>query len=223
MTPVTTGLEPTALQIPAGRAVLAADLVLPTDAAGVVLFAHGSGSSRHSPRNQFVASELNRGRLGTILADLLTMQEEIVDERAGEFRFDIPLLTTRVIQMIDWVAGYEPLARLPIGLFGASTGAAAALDAAAERPEAVRAVVSRGGRADLAVNSSRVRAATLLIVGGNDTLVLDLNAQALEKLPGTKRLEIVPGASHLFEERGALERVATLARNWFLEFLKPVP
>jgi putative phosphoribosyl transferase len=223
MTAVTTELKPTELQIPAGRVVLAANVVIPAGAAGVVLFAHGSGSGRHSPRNQFVASELNHARLATVLADLLTMQEEVVDERTTEFRFDIPLLTTRVVQIIDWVAGYEPLARLPIGLFGASTGAAAALDAAAARSEAVRAVVSRGGRADLASNIDRVRAATLLIVGGNDSVVLDLNAKTLERLPGLKRLEVVPGASHLFEERGALKRVATLACNWFVENLKPVP
>ncbi len=221
MRAVTTDLRPTELRIPAGRVVLAADGVIPAGATGVVLFAHGSGSSRHSPRNQFVASELNHARLATVLADLLTTQEEVVDERTREFRFDIPLLTTRVVQMIDWVAGFEPLAGLPIGLFGASTGAAAALDAAADRPEAVRAVVSRGGRADLAVNIGRVRAATQLIVGETDALVLELNRQALHKLPGVKQLEIVPGASHLFEEPGALERVATLARNWFVEYLPP--
>ncbi|HEX7421011.1 MAG TPA: alpha/beta family hydrolase [Thermoanaerobaculia bacterium] len=217
-----TELEQTELQIPAGTVLLSANVVVPANATGVVLFAHGSGSSRHSPRNQFVASALNSAGIATVLADLLTIEEEVIDERTAEFRFDIPWLTTRVVQMIDWVTGYEPLAKLPIGLFGASTGAAAALDAAAARSNAVRAVVSRGGRVDLASDIARIRAAALFIVGEHDTLVLELNEMALQKLAGVKRLEVVPGAAHLFEEKGALERVAALARNWFRDYLRPV-
>lgn len=217
MTTATLDWKPAELQIPAGPALLAADVVVPAGATGVVVFAHGSGSSRHSRRNQFVASGLNEARLATVLADLLTMQEEIVDERTNGFRFDIPLLTKRVVQLIDWVNGYERLANLPLGLFGASTGAAAALDASAARPEAVTAVVSRGGRVDLAVNVEAVRPATLFIVGDHDRVVLDLNRHTFDRLPGVKRLEVVHGASHLFEEHGALERVAALAREWFVD------
>lgn len=208
------------LEIAAGNVLLPADAVVPKNATGVVLFAHGSGSSRHSPRNQFVASALNSAGIATVLADLLTMKEEVVDERTAEFRFNIPMLTTRVIHMIDWASASERFSKLPIGLFGASTGAAAALDAAAARPELVRAVVSRGGRVDLANKIEGVRAATLFIVGGFDTLVLELNENALPKLPRTAKIEVVPGATHLFEEKGALEQVAQLAAKWFGQYLK---
>jgi len=208
------------LEIAAGNVLLAADVIIPENATGMVLFAHGSGSSRHSPRNQFVASALNSAGIATVLADLLTAKEELVDERTAEFRFNIPLLTTRVIHMIDRVSESERFSTLPIGLFGASTGAAAALDGAAARPELVRAVVSRGGRVDLADNIARVRAATLFIVGELDTLVLQLNENALPQLAGVKKIEVVPGATHLFEEKGALEQVAQLAAKWFARYLE---
>lgn len=204
------------LRIPAAGVVLEADLVVPEEPRGVVLFAHGSGSSRHSPRNRFVAAELQTAGLATLLADLLTRSEEQLDALTAELRFDIGLLATRLAALTDWAAGAEPTAGLGIGLFGASTGAAAALVAAAERPDAVQTVVSRGGRPDLAGEYLRnVRRPTLLIVGGEDTVVIDLNRQAMEQLKGEARLEIVPGATHLFEEPGALEKVARLARDWF--------
>jgi pimeloyl-ACP methyl ester carboxylesterase len=167
-----------------------------------------------------VATELNQHRLATVLADLLTPQEEIVDERTAELRFDIPMLTQRVVDVIDWTQTSGTLAGLPIGLFGASTGAAAALDAAAERPREVRAVVSRGGRADLAANLEEVTAPALLIVGSSDFTVVDLNEQAVRRMKGAAVLRIVPGASHLFEEPGALEQVAGLAARWFVEHLQ---
>ena len=199
---------------------LDADVVVPAQARGVVLFAHGSGSSRHSPRNRFVAAELQSAGHGTVLADLLTREEETLDARTGSLRFDIELLTNRVIVLIDWIWGHEPTAGLGVGLFGASTGAAAALAAAALRPEVVKAIVSRGGRPDLAGDSlGSVHQPTLLIVGGRDPQVLELNRRALEKLAGVKRLEIIPGATHLFEEPGALEQAAGLARDWFVEHL----
>lgn len=197
-----------------------ADITVPPKSTGIVLFAHGSGSSRHSPRNRFVATQLNGRGLTTVLADLLTREEEAVDDRSGALRFDIPLLTGRLVKMIDWLSSYDLIYHLPIGLFGASTGAAAALDAAAERPERVSAVVSRGGRPDLAKELRYVRAATLLIVGGNDEPVIEMNRTALAKLSCGKRLEIVPGATHLFEEAGALERVSTLAGEWFEQHLR---
>ena len=197
-----------------------ADITVPPKSTGIVLFAHGSGSSRHSPRNRFVATELNGRRLTTVLADLLTREEEAVDDRSGALRFDIPLLTRRLVKMIDWLSSYDLIYHLPIGLFGASTGAAAALDAAAERPERVSAVVSRGGRPDLAKELRYVRAATLLIVGGDDEPVIEMNRTALAKLSCGKKLEIVPGATHLFEETGALERVAALAGEWFEQHLR---
>jgi putative phosphoribosyl transferase len=187
------------------------------------VFAHGSGSSRHSPRNRYVAAELQKAGLATVLADLLTSAEDKHDARTAELRFNIGLLATRVAALTGWVAVNERTAGLGIGLFGASTGAAAALVAAAERPETVQAVVSRGGRPDLAGEYLRaVRQPTLLIVGGADTVVIELNRQAMEQLAGAARLEIVPGASHLFEEPGTLERAALLARNWFLLHLRPV-
>ncbi len=209
-------LETTAVRIPiGGRTWLNADVSAPPDARGIVLFAHGSGSGRHSPRNRYVASELNLRGMTTVLADLLTEEEEIIDERTRELRFDIPMLTHRLIQIIDWAAASNDISRLPIGLFGASTGAAAALDAAAARPELVAAVVSRGGRPDLATQLPIVKAPTLLIVGGEDLDVLQMNSGALEQLTCIKELEVVPGATHLFEEPGALEAVSCAAGAWF--------
>lgn len=189
------------------------ELIIPPDARGLVLFAHGSGSGRFSPRNRFVAGELNRGGLATLLFDLLTPAEE-------ERRFDIPLLAERLVDAADWVADQDSAKHLRIGAFGASTGAAAALLAAAGEPRLFHAVVSRGGRPDLAGDALRqVQAPTLLIVGSHDEVVLELNEQAFELLPGKRRLEIVPGATHLFEEPGTLERVAALARDWFTCYL----
>jgi dienelactone hydrolase len=212
------------LAIPATDVALDADIVVPESAQGIVLFAHGSGSSRHSPRNRLVAHELERAGLATVLADLLTPEEERLDARTGQLRFDIGLLATRVIALVDWATRYEPTAGLPVGLFGASTGAAAALVAAAERPDAVVAVVSRGGRPDLAGDYLRaVRQPTLLIVGGRDERVIELNRQAMTQLVGEVRLETVPGATHLFEEPGALEQVARLARAWFVRYLRREP
>jgi len=199
---------------------LSGDLSLPPDARGLVVFAHGSGSSRHSSRNRTVAEVLQHADLGTLLLDLLTEQEERTDIITAEFRFDIPLLSVRVVGAIDWAAAQDPTASLPVGVFGASTGAAAALIAAAERPAAVRAVVSRGGRPDLAGDSlDSVAAPTLLIVGGRDDVVIQLNREAFGRLKGPKELEIVPGATHLFEEPGALNRVSQLARDWFVKHL----
>ena len=195
---------------------LHADLALPSGAAGLVVFAHGSGSSRHSSRNRAVAQVLQASGLATLLLDLLTEPEERADAVTGEFRFDIPLLAERVVGAIDWAQAHAPTALLPIGLFGASTGAAAALIAAAVRPKIVRAVVSRGGRADMAESAlDVVTAPTLLIVGERDDVVLELNRQALERLTGPKELHIIPAASHLFEEPGALDDVAHLTAQWF--------
>jgi putative phosphoribosyl transferase len=211
------------LRIPAAGVTLDADMVMPQPARGVVLFAHGSGSSRHSSRNRHVAGELQAAGLATVLADLLTPEEEQVDVRTGALRFDIELLSGRVTALTDRLVEQERLADLGVGLFGASTGAAAALVAAAARP-AVEAVVSRGGRPDLAGGHlRRVRQPTLLIVGGRDRTVLELNRGAMEELGGETRLEIVPGASHLFEEPGALDEVARLARDWFVRHLRRVP
>jgi pimeloyl-ACP methyl ester carboxylesterase len=204
------------LRIPADGVELDADVVVPQPARGVVLFAHGSGSSRHSPRNSNVAAELQRAGLGTVLVDLLTPAEERTDAITGELRFDIGLLATRLTAMVDWLLEHDLTAGVGIGLFGASTGAAAALVTAAARPDPVDAIVSRGGRPDLAGPSLRsVRQPTLLIVGERDPVVLDLNGRAMEELAGEARLEVVPGATHLFEEPGALEQVARLARAWF--------
>jgi pimeloyl-ACP methyl ester carboxylesterase len=208
------------VRVPVGDAVLEGDLVVPEGAPGIVVFVHGSGSSRHSPRNRQVATALNEAGIGTLLVDLLTPAEEQLDLLTREHRFDIELLARRVIGTLDWLR-LGPVASLPIGLFGASTGAAAALVAAAVRPGDVAAVVSRGGRPDLAGGAlRRVQAPTLLIVGGADLHVLELNRRALEELGAAeKRLVVVPGASHLFEEPGALERVARLAESWFLRHL----
>jgi putative phosphoribosyl transferase len=208
------------VEISADGVRLAADLALPPDARAVVVFAHGSGSGRFSPRNRAVAGVLNRAGLATVLLDLLTAGEEALDVRTRHLRFDVALLGRRVIATIDWLASDATTKELPVGCFGASTGAAAALIAAAERPERVGAVVSRGGRPDLAGEAlGRVSAPTLLIVGGNDPEVLRLNQRALTALAGEARLEIVPGATHLFEEPDALARVAVLARDWFLQHL----
>lgn len=209
-----------AVQIPCGTTIIHADLTIPAGARGIVAFAHGSGSSRTSRRNRWVASELNWGRLATLLVDLLTPDEAARDARTGEFRFDIQLLAGRVVHAIDWVAREPAIRMLPVGLFGASTGAAAALFAAVRRPDRVRAIVSRGGRVDLAESVlSLVQVPTLLIVGENDPEVLTLNRRVLPLLRGARRLEIIPGASHLFEETGALEAVATCARAWLVEHL----
>jgi putative phosphoribosyl transferase len=201
-----------------GTVRLEADRTLPSGRRGLVVFAHGSGSSRHSPRNGYVARVLEQAGLGTVLVDLLTAEEEQTDRLSGELRFDIPLLAERLAGVIDWAAGQPETAGLPICLFGASTGAAAALIAAAERPDAVRTVVSRGGRPDLAGEAlGSVTVPVLLIVGGRDTTVLDLNRQAMKRLGAHSHLEIVLGATHLFEEAGALERVAWLAKAWFVQ------
>jgi pimeloyl-ACP methyl ester carboxylesterase len=187
-----------------------------------VLFAHGSGSGRRSSRNRYVAGELQSAGLGTVLVDLLTPYEDQVDSRTAALRFDIEMLAGRLSALVDGMVVRPPTAGLPIGLFGASTGAAAALITAATRPDAVRAVVSRGGRPDLAgPYLAQVRSPTLLIVGEQDPVVVDLNRQAMELLAGEVRLEIVPGATHLFPEPGALERVARLARDWFGRHLGP--
>jgi putative phosphoribosyl transferase len=208
------------VRVPAGSLTLQGDLIVPAGAQGVVLFAHGSGSSRHSPRNRRVAGLLNEARLATLLVDLLTADEELADRRTGHLRFDIGLLAERLVEAADWL-GRQPETRdLPLGCFGASTGAAAALVAAAARPYSVGAIVSRGGRPDLAGPSLPVvRAPTLLIVGGDDAPVLDLNRQAYERLHCEKRLVVIPGATHLFEEPGALDQVARLAREWFEQHL----
>lgn len=211
------------LHIPVADVVLGADVVVPAPARGVVVFAHGSGSGRHSPRNRYVAGELREAGLATVLVDLLTSAEEQRDAGTAELRFDIGMLASRVAALADWVTAYSRTRELGVGLFGASTGAAAALVAAAERPGTVQAVVSRGGRPDLAGEYLHLaHQPTLLIVGGDDTAVADLNRRALRELPGEGRLEIVPGASHLFEEPGTLERAARLASDWFLLHLRPV-
>jgi len=219
----TLDIEHAEIAVPAGRVELAADLSLPERATGLVVFAHGSGSSRKSPRNRRVAGVLNQGAIATILIDLLTVEEEAVDARTAELRFDINLLVRRLTAITDWVDGRPDLKSLGIGYFGASTGAAAALAAAANRPETVRAVVSRGGRPDLAGPAlSQVLAPCLFIVGGDDPVVVRLNREAIAQLPRKteRRLEIVPGATHLFEEPGALDIVAVLARDWFQKHLK---
>jgi len=211
-----TDTEPTAIEIPGGPVTLGGDLTMPVEATGVVVFAHGSGSSRHSPRNQAVAGYLVERGFATLLLDLLTPNEEFEDKRTRALRFDIPLLARRVGFAVEHVARQGETAGRPIALFGASTGASAALVAAAECPDDVAAVVSRGGRPDLAGDAlERVRAATLLIVGGEDDEVRRLNQQALERLACTTELKVIPGATHLFEEPGALEEVARLAGDWF--------
>lgn len=208
------------VDIPLDSIRLQGNLIIPEGARGLVLFAHGSGSSRLSPRNRSVAQTLRQGRLATLLIDLLTGAEEELDLRTGHLRFDIRLLAGRVVQVTDWLLDNPDTQELNIGYFGASTGAAAALIAATERPRTVRAIVSRGGRPDLAGTAlSLVTAPTLLVVGGNDIPVILLNEQALAQIPAEKRMEIIPGASHLFEEPGALDEVARLARQWFEVYL----
>jgi dienelactone hydrolase len=209
-----------AIRVTADDADLDGDLTLPEGAAAVVLFAHGSGSSRHSPRNRYVAEVLNEAGLATLLLDLLTPAEEAVDDRTAHLRFDIGLLAGRLVAAADWLQEQEETSGLPIGCFGASTGAAAALMLAAERPGPVRAVVSRGGRPDLADAAlERVQAPTLLLVGELDEQVIELNREAMRRLQAETKLEIVPGATHLFPEPGALEHVAELARDWLVRHL----
>ena len=208
------------IQIRVGQVALEGNLSLPERAGGVVLFAHGSGSSRHSPRNRHVARMLNRANLATLLVDLLTPEEEALDVWTVHLRFDIGLLTGRLIGATDWLTQHPDTRHLRVGYFGASTGAGAALVAAAERPDVVGAVVSRGGRPDLAGPAlARVRAPTLLIVGGYDLQVIQLNRVAFAQLHSEKELVIVPGATHLFEEPGTLDEVAQLAREWFERYL----
>ena len=203
------------------EASLHGDLSLPESARGVVIFAHGSGSSRHSPRNRFVAERINEEGLGTLLTDLLTDEEEQIDEVTRELRFDIGLLARRVSQVVTWAGQQKSLKQLNIGLFGSSTGAAAALVAAADSAE-VKAVVSRGGRPDLAGDAlTRVNCPSLLIVGGNDDVVIELNEAAKAQMSCPTELVVVPGATHLFEEPGTLERVADLAAEWFARYLAP--
>ncbi len=208
----------------AGGVSLAGDLAVPAGARGVVLFAHGTGSGRHSPRNRYVAGELGRAGLATLLLDLLTIEEEAADQAGGELRFDIELLAGRLAAAMDWLGRDPRTEQLPIGLFGASTGAGAALVTAGARPREVAAVVSRGGRPDLAGPAlGLVRAPTLLVVGGQDQLVLELNRTAAEQLAAEHRIEVVPGATHLFAEPGTLEQVARLAVDWFLRWLPRAP
>ena len=219
-----TNLDDRPVRVQTGTAELQGDLRIPPGARGIVVFAHGSGSGRHSPRNRFVADVLVNAGLGTLLIDLLTRDEETIDLQTAELRFDIRLLAERLGSVTDWLSGEPSAATLSVGYFGASTGAAAALIAASDRPERVRAIVSRGGRPDLAGPVlPRVRQPTLLIVGGDDDVVIELNRQALRELSGIKQMMIVPGATHLFEEPGALEQVAALAGEWFLRYLGKTP
>ena len=215
-----TEMQMSDVAIPVGQRRLSGELVLPTDTNGLVIFAHGSGSSRHSPRNQYVARVLHDAGLGTLLFDLLTEEEEREESYTRHLRFNIELLANRLVAATDWLDQQDLPGKPRIGYFGSSTGAGAALVAAAERAERVGAVVSRGGRPDLAAGfSERVRAPTLLIVGGNDTPVIELNEQAYAQLRCPKELKLVPGATHLFEESGALETVAHLASDWFATHL----
>lgn len=210
------------ISVPTSTVTLEGTLGVPASATGIVLFAHGSGSSRFSPRNRFVARVLREAGLGTLLLDLLSPNEEEVDEITRHHRFDIPMLADRLVVAIEWLEHESSTAELGVGLFGASTGGGAALVAAAQRPDRVGAVVSRGGRPDLAGDAlPRVEAPTLLIVGGLDDVVIRLNEEARDRMRADVRLEIVPGATHLFEEPGALEKVADLARDWMLSHLHP--
>ncbi len=214
--------EVNAVRIPVGGVVLDGDLTVPEPARGLVLFAHGSGSSRHSERNRFVAQSLNVAGLATLLFDLLTNDEELIDRRTAGLRFNIPLLAERLEGATEWAMRQEELKGLRIGYFGASTGGGAALMAAAARPESVSAVVSRGGRPDLAAEAlPNVQAPTLLLVGGDDVPVIGMNEEAMKQMTAQVNLEIIPGASHLFGEPGKLEEVARLARDWFERFLAP--
>ena len=209
------------IQVPAGLQHLSGELTVPAHAQGLVVFAHGSGSSRFSTRNQFVARVLEQRGLATLLIDLLTPEEEALDSRTAHLRFDIPLLAHRLVDIVDWVQRQPQTRALRIGMFGASTGGGAALRAAAARPADVAAIVSRGGRPDLAGEAlPNVVAPTLLIVGGDDTPVIAMNRDAMRRMRGQVSLEIVPGATHLFEEPGTLERVADLAAGWFTTHLQ---
>lgn len=211
-------LDSATIQI--GKVTLEGNIFVPEGSTGIVLFAHGSGSSRLSPRNHFVAEELNKNGIATLLFDLLTAEEEVLDLQTGHLRFDIQLLAKRLVDTTDWVLKNPDLKSLNIGYFGASTGGGAALVAASERPKVVKAVVSRGGRPDLAGQSlSGVKCPTLLIVGGYDEPVIELNKKALALIKSEKKLVIVPGATHLFEEKGKLDEVASHACNWFLKYL----
>jgi len=212
------------LQIPIESTTLDGDLAVPTGATGVVLFAHGSGSGRQSPRNRFVARAFQRSGLATALVDLLTPAETALDLQTAKLRFDIDLLAKRLEAVVFWLSRWPTTKSLRVGLFGASTGAAAALVVAAHRPEAIGAIVSRGGRPDLAARALPVvKSPTLLIVGSEDTAVIGINRRAIASLKGIKRLEMVQGATHLFEEPGALGQVAALASTWFRRYLGPVP
>jgi putative phosphoribosyl transferase len=216
-------LEEQLVRVPAGEVMLDGNLTLPEGSHAIVLFAHGSGSSRHSPRNRYVARLLNEANLSTLLIDLLTLDEEVIDARTAQLRFDIGLLAERLVAATNWLTQFPDTKHLRIGYFGASTGAAAALAAAALRKDVVGAVVSRGGRPDLASAALMlVQAPTLLIVGENDGQVIQLNREALAQLRCEKELMIVPGATHLFEELGALDVVARLACDWFERHLVPV-
>jgi putative phosphoribosyl transferase len=213
-------LQERPVRIAAGDAALEGDLSLPSDARALVLFAHGSGSSRFSPRNRYVARSLNAFDLATLLVDLLTPDEEAEDRTTAHLRFDIGMLASRLVAVMDWLRQQADTRGMRVGLFGASTGAGAALVAAAERPDVAGAVVSRGGRPDLAGDAlPNVRAPTLLIVGGDDLPVIGMNKEALVRMRCERDLVIVPGATHLFEEPGALDQVARLARDWFLRTL----
>lgn len=210
----------TDVKIPAGAAALEGNLSVPTDASGMVLFVHGSGSSRHSPRNRLVAQTLNDAGLATLLFDLLTPEEEALDVRIAHLRFDIQLLAIRLGFATDWVSQERAASNLRIGYFGASTGGGAALLAAADRPQSVGAIVSRGGRPDLAGAAlPAVRAPTLLIVGGADEAVIEMNREAMSRIQCEVKLELIPGATHLFQEPGTLEQVAKLASEWFRRHL----
>jgi dienelactone hydrolase len=210
----------TSIRVPVGHEQLAGDLTLPPGAKGIVVFVHGSGSSRQSPRNMFVARALERHGLATLLIDLLTPEEETIDDRSGHLRFDIALLANRVVQISDWLERLPATSHLNLGLFGASTGGGAALVAAAERPTRVRAVVSRGGRPDLAGAAlTRVTTPTLLIVGALDTGVIEMNESARAQMRGSVTMRIVQGATHLFEEPGTLAHVAELAAEFFQRWL----
>jgi putative phosphoribosyl transferase len=207
--------RPEQVTIVTGDLPLAGILHVPRPARGLVIFAHGSGSSRHSPRNRYVADVLHQAGLATLLFDLLTSEEEAIDRLTAELRFNILFLAKRLLQVTQWARQHSEVSRLRCGYFGASTGAGAALVAAAQRPADVQAVVSRGGRPDLAERYlSQVQAPTLLIVGGEDFAVIEMNRQAMKQLRSENQLAIVPGATHLFEEKGAIEQVAQLARDW---------
>jgi putative phosphoribosyl transferase len=210
------------VRFPAGEVMLGGNLTMPVEANGVVLFVHGSGSSRFSPRNKFVAGVLNGAGLGTLLFDLLTKEEEAIDLRTGRLRFDVSLLAQRLLAATDWLLAQSDMRGVRLGYFGASTGGAAALVAAVERPQAIRGIVCRGSRTDMAAGVlAEVIAPALFIVGEADNQVLRWNRESFAELRGEKRLEIIPGATHLFEEPGKLEEVARLATGWFLKHLKP--